>query len=139
MKAAFTCSYGLADRPLNMEMNFPHHQPFEASNAPVSLRKLDIDILRVLAFAPVTACSKRPVATPAGAQRQASLIALFAGHGRADAVAPGSFDPHFAKALGQHGATQQQGKIGVYHSASVNRKAARLLCCDDEIHTSQAF
>lgn len=139
MKAAFTCSYGLAVRPLNMEMNFPHDMPIPVSSVSISLRKLDMDILRVLAFAPVPT---RRHGHPAGGKAvdgEHPLMALFAGTGRADRVARGSFNPHFAVALDRFGPTEQQGETGVYHSASVNRKAARLLRSNALIDTNQAF
>lgn len=122
MKAAFTCSYGLADRPQIMEMNFPHDTVTQAGSPAVSLRKLDLDILRVLAFTPVAARNARS----RGGSRPVAVMALFGGTGRADHVQGGSFNPHFAVALDQLGAEEQHGETDVYHSASVNRKAARL-------------
>jgi len=138
MKAAFTCSYGLVGRRLNMEMNFPHDMPIPASSTGISLRTLDMDILRVLAFSPVMALrrARQESAVPRGDQ---ALMALFAGSGRADAVAKGGFNPHFAAALDQLDVMPLQGETGVYHSASVNRKAARLLRSNAPIATNQAF
>lgn len=139
MKAAFTCSYGLAGRPLNMEMNFPHDTPIPVNSVGISLRKLDMNILRVLAFAPVMTHS-RGLPAFAGVQGgEHALMALFAGSGRADRVTQGSFNPHFAVALDRFGTTEHQGETGVYHSASVNRKAARLLRSHAPIATNQAF
>jgi hypothetical protein len=122
-----------------MEMNFPHDTVSNAANTVVSLRTLDMDILRVLAFAPRwTRHERQPVESHPHA-----LLAMFAGTVRADKVEPGSFNPHFAAALNHLGAAQQQGESGVYHSASVNRKAARLLpshASPSVSHcTSQAF
>lgn len=139
MKAAFTCSYGLVGRRLNMEMNFPHDMPIPASSTGISLRKLDMDILRVLAFSPVMALRRARRGSAAAQGGDQALMALFAGSGRADAVAKGGFNPHFAVALDQLGAALQQGETGVYHSASVNRKAARLLRSNAPIATNQAF
>lgn len=139
MKAVFTCSYGLVGRPITMEMNFPHDLPISASSTPITLRELDMDILRVLAVAPVTARQQPRLAERSALRGDAALLALFAGSGRADQVARGSFNPHFAVAIDQFGATEHQGETGVYHSASVNRKAARLLRSLAPNYTNQAF
>jgi len=139
MKAAFTCSYGLVGRRLNMEMNFPHDTPIPVSSAAISLRRLDMDILRVLAFAPVMARRHGRPAGHAARPGKDALMALFAGTGSADHVARGSFNPHFAVALDRFGVVQQQGETDVYHSASVNRKAARLLRSHAPHFTNQAF
>lgn len=139
MKVPFTCSYGLADRPQIMEMNFPHDLPIEGNSTPVSLRKLDMDILRVLAFSAGTAPVVPTVVMPTPTDRQACLMALFAGTGRADRVNRGSFNPHVAHVLSHWSQAEQQSEIGVYHYGSVNRKAARLLRSHAEIFTSQAF
>lgn len=139
MKAAFTCSYGLADKPSNMEMNFPHDMPIPGSDVAISLRKLDMDILRVLAFAPVMARRRVRLAEAGSLDGRHALMALFAGTGRADQVSRGSFNPHFAVSLDRLAATEQQGETGVYHSASVNRKAARLLRSHASNYTNQAF
>ncbi|WP_229736850.1 hypothetical protein [Blastomonas aquatica] len=122
-----------------MEMNFPHDVPISASSTPISLRRLDMDILRVLAVAPVTAREQTPLAARSGRRGKAALMALFAGSGRADQVARGSFNPHFAVAIDRLGATEHQSETGVYHSASVNRKAARLLRSLAPNYTNQAF
>lgn len=139
MKAAFTCSYGLAGRPQIMEMNFPHDLPIEGNSTPVSLRKLDMDILRVLAFSASPAPVVPTVVTPSPSDRQACLMALFAGTGRADRLSRGSFNPPVARALSHWSQAEQQSEIGVYHYGSVNRKAARLLRSHAEKFTSQAF
>ncbi|MDM7955499.1 hypothetical protein [Blastomonas sp.] len=139
MKAAFTCSYGLVGRRLTMEMSFPHDMPVPASSTAISLRRLDMDILRVLAFSPVMALRRARFAGSAIQGGDHTLMALFAGTGRADHVAMGSFNPHFAVALDQLSVAEQQDETGVYHSASVNRKAARLLRSNAPIETNQAF
>ncbi len=139
MKAAFTCSYGLVGRRLNMEMSFPHDIPVPAASTAISLRRLDMDILRVLAFSPVMALrhARHASATIHGGDR--AMLALFAGSGRADHVAKGSFNPRFAAALDRLGVAEQQDENGVYLSASVNRKAARLLRSNAPTATNQAF
>ena len=139
MKAAFTCSYGLVGRPLNMEMNFPHDTLIPVGSVGISLRKLDMDILRVLAFAPVMARKRERQAGAGMHDGESALMALFAGCGRADHVAKGSFNPHFAVSIDHLVAPQRQGETDVYHSASVNRKAARLLRSHAPHFTSQAF
>lgn len=139
MKAAFTCSYGLVGRRLNMEMSFPHDMPVPASSVGISLRRLDMDILRVLAFSPVMALRGARRAGAASQGGEQALMALFAGSGRADHVTRGSFNPRFAAALDQFDAAEQQDETGVYHSASVNRKAARLHRSHAPIETNQAF
>lgn len=134
MKAAFTCSYILADSPLNMEMNFPHDTVIKASDVQISLRRLDMDILRVLAFAP--AFAHRPVngapAHPQGGEQ--ALMTLFGGSGRADQVPRGSFNPAYAVALDQAEFGAKEGEVSVYHAASVIRKSARLLVCHSPTH-----
>jgi hypothetical protein len=139
MKVAFTCSYGLVGRRLTMEMSFPHDMPVPASSTAISLRRLDMYILRVLAFSPVMALRRARIegATTQGSDQP--LMALFAGGGRADHVPIGSFNPHFAAALDQFDVVEHQDETGVYHSASVNRKAARLLRSNAPIATNQAF
>ncbi len=139
MKAVFTCSYGLVGRSLNMEMNFPHDMPIPVGVQAISLRKLDMDILRVLAFAPVNARRSARQVDAAPQDGDCALMALFAGRGHADHLARGSFNPHFADSLDHLAAAQQQGETGVYHSASVNRKAARLLRSHAPHFTNQAF
>lgn len=139
MKAAFTCSYGLPDRRSAMEMNFPHEQPLGGNSVAVSLRRLDMDILRVLSAQPVAARPARAVASADPAERHACLMNLFARRGHADRVARGSFNPHVANALACLTDVEQQGEDGVYHYASGNRKVARLLRSQAELNNSQAF
>lgn len=139
MKAVFTCSYRLVGRPLAMDMNFPHDRSVPASSKAISLRQLDMDVLRALAFAPVLAprSAPRPAAGPQAGQ--AVLMALFAGSGRADLVPRGSFNPHFAAVVDRIAAQRQQGETDVYHCGSVNRKDVRLLRPHASICPSQAF
>ncbi|MFN3818137.1 MAG: hypothetical protein ACK4R0_03990 [Blastomonas sp.] len=139
MKAAFTCSYGLVGRPSSMEMSFPHDIPFPASSTAINLRQLDMDILRVLAFSPVMALRRARLASATLHGGDHAMLALFAGSGRADHVARGSFNPRFAAALDRLGVAEQQDENRVYLSASVNRKAARLLRSHAHIETNQAF
>lgn len=139
MKAAFTCSYGLVGRRLDMEMSFPHDLPVPATSTAISLRRLDMDILRVLAFSPVMALRRARLTGAVSQGGDRAMMALFADGGRADHVAKGSFNPRFAAALDQLGAAEWHDETGVYHSASVNRKAARLLRSNAHIATNQAF
>lgn len=121
-----------------MEMNFPHDQPLGGNSMAVSLRRLDMDILRALATQPVAAPALRQVASANPAAQHACLMDLFAGRGHADRVAPGSFNSHVAHALACLTDAEQQDENGVYHYASVNRKSARLQRSQAEMNTSQA-
>jgi hypothetical protein len=106
-----------------MDMNFPHDSVHLADRAPMNLRALDMDILRALATAPVTARAYAPPMVKAPTDPVRALAAWLAGQVKTDQVVPGSFNPHFADALNRFTPTEQQGQNGVYHCASVNRKA----------------
>ncbi len=114
-----------------MEMNFPHSRKNSGSAAQGRLRALDMDILRVLAFAPVRAGNNLPVQRSAAKRdpgdRVTALMAFFAGARSIDKGLGGSFNGACAEALAraetQVGWPGQQGEQSVYQCASVNRKA----------------
>lgn len=122
-----------------MDMNFPHDLVQQAGSVPLTLRALDMDILRALAAAAVV---PRPDQSPVVADDRdavAVLAAWLAGQVRAEKVMPGSFNPHFAATLNRFTPAEQQGETGVYHYASVNRKADWLPLGHPQSCSNQAF
>lgn len=122
-----------------MDMNFPHDSVHQASRVPVNLRALDMDILRALAAAPVIARPSHPPMVKDAGDPVQVLAAWLAGQVRADRVVPGSFNPHFAALLNRFTPAEQQGENGVYHCASVNRKADWLHPGHAQSCSNQAF
>lgn len=122
-----------------MDMNFPHDAVGQTRSAAAPLRTLDLDILRALAFAPKVARAGRRLVTQRSRTPDQAMAAWLAGTARADGVAPGSFSPHFADALKRLTPAEHQGENGVYHCASVNRKAAGLYPPNAQICTNQAI
>ncbi len=122
-----------------MDMNFPHEAVGQTRSGAAQLRSLDMDILRALAFAPRMAPVGRvPLPVDSRDPGQA-MAAWLAGVARADIVTPGSFNLHFADGLNRLTPAEHQGENGVYHCASVNRKAARLDLPHAQSRTHQAF
>jgi hypothetical protein len=103
------------------------------------LRKLDMDILRVLAAPALTTHWPRPRALADEPAGEGAMLALFAGSVRSRTVPPGSFNPHFAASLNRFARLAPHDEVGVYHSASANRKVARLEMPHAQICSNQAF
>ncbi len=122
-----------------MDMNFPHEAVGQTRNGAARLRSLDMDILRALAFAPSMARAGRVTMPLDSRDPVQAMAAWLAGVARADIVMPGSFNLHFADVLNRLTPAEHQGEIGVYHCASVNRKAARLDLPHAQSCTHQAF
>lgn len=122
-----------------MDMNFPHDSVHQANSAPISLRALDMDILRALACAPAALRPDQPPMVKDAGDPVHILEAWLAGQAKADRVVPGSFNPHFADALNRFTPTEQHGQNGVYHCASVNRKADWLQSAHAQSCMNQAF
>jgi hypothetical protein len=122
-----------------MDMNFPHDSVHLADRVPVSLRALDMDILRALASAPVPVRLDHAPMVKDSADPVDRLAAWLAGLVRADRVVPGSFNPHFADALNRFTPAEQHGQNDVYHCASVNRKADWLHPGHAQSCSNQAF
>ncbi|WP_116970237.1 hypothetical protein [Blastomonas sp. UPD001] len=122
-----------------MDMNFPHDSVHQASSVPLTLRALDMDILRALACTPVVwRADHSPMVNDAGDPVQ-MLAAWLSGLVRADRVVRGSFNPHFADALNRFTPSEQHGQNDVYHCASVNRKADWLHPGHAQSCSNQAF
>jgi hypothetical protein len=122
-----------------MDMNFPHEAVGQTRSAATRLRSLDMDILRSLAFAPSMSRASRVPFQMDARDPEHAMAAWLAGVARVDHVPLGSFNLHFADAVNRLTPAEHQGENGVYHCASVNRKAARLDLPHAQSRTHQAF